>query len=65
LPEQFAAGGVEGVQVAVGFAGEDETAGGGQDAANQRLLGLALPADLAAVAGRDGGQGAPVGFSSV
>src|SRR5262245_11516105 len=48
-PEPLAGLRVERVEVAVALAEEIEAAGGGEPAADQRLLGVVLPRDLARV----------------
>src|ERR1700729_2699076 len=49
LPKHFAAGIVVGLEPAVGFAGEDEAAGGRKNPTDHRLRRLDLPGDLAGV----------------
>src|ERR1700692_3918119 len=49
LPQYVAALGVIGLEPAVAFAGEDQAAGRGENAADHRLRRLHLPFDLAGV----------------
>src|SRR6202035_6007336 len=49
FPERLAVLGVIGLEPAVALARKDETAGGGEDAADHRLRRLHLPFDLAGV----------------
>jgi hypothetical protein len=46
-PEQFAALGVEGIEIAVSFTCEHQTARRGENSSDHGLVGLALPADMA------------------
>src|ERR1700687_5829763 len=48
-PQFLAAGRIVGRELAVAFTGEDETASGGENAADHRLRCLHLPLDLAGV----------------
>src|SRR5712692_4100042 len=49
LPQQLSALGVQGLEQAVALAEEHQSPGGGERAADERLLGVVLPRDLAGV----------------
>src|SRR6516164_4584759 len=58
-PEQLAALGIKGIEIAVSFTCKHQAARRGEDPSDHGLFSLMLPADMAVFTRRDGGQSPP------